>query len=734
MKESVTEARLRHLSGGKKRKPFHVMGFLLRRIPAALLLGTLVAIPMALVVLPRAHPVYETEGVLMIDPTKEPTITGRERDTIPGDFGDWTRTQISRMTSEDVLIEAIRRVPVEERPDFLRAEPDHPANPFRLMKRLRVYEVQRTYLVKLMIRNDSPEGLARILNSVMEVYLEKIENEFKQTYLERRAYLIDERKKISERLREEEKALLALAGTVENISFLHEGYNVHLGKVEQIQRLYWEAFAAAAEADAQLLKVEADRARIDAMSLQAFADARVADNFGINRIEQWTYEQLQQMRTTIDGLTAENPDRVYVEDRMDAMNQYLVEYKQRVNNETIKNLKEKQQYELETQEQLARSAAEAAGLARDVLSKKLEESREEASRISMAIFQASNPSFARTQLRDRLEALNDRIDDTEMAARATLRVQIDKPAGQPGRPSSTNTMMLLIMVVALSYGPPCAAMLVYEIVDIRLRTAREVTAALGGVGPDPITAFVSQVGKTAHYAEASVENPDDLAVKRVRDLAARLDHDRRRSGGRLYSIAGLGEGCGCTTTALNLGHVLRGLCGQVLLIELNPARPGLRAYLSALQSPGIESYLRGDSGEDEVRYHDGKRDVDVIFSDGSGYPFDWEKLGSFLDECIERYDMVLVDAGALPEELTAWMIRRSDGVVLVGRYKQSTYPELKQAADLTVQAGVPALTAVLIGTPEQQEPFLGRVLQRSVIQISTFMETKLNWVMRKGRS
>lgn len=727
----VASQRTQYLGAGKKHKPFLIFDFALRRGPVILLIGTIFTLCLALLLLPMASPVFEANGILLIDPTKEITLTGREKDQIPGDFGDWTRTQIRRMTSEDVLMEAILRTPTEDLPYFISNDPQNPANVFRLMKRIRIQEVPRTYLIRLTIRNDTPHGIAEMLNTVMEVYLEKIEREFESTYVRRKEYLVTEREKISARLAVEEQRLLKLAETVPNKSFLHENYNVHLNKVEQLQRLYWEAFSAAAENKAQLSKVQEDRRRISEMSLQAFADARVADNFGINRIEQWTYEQLQKMRAQIDGLTPTNQDRVYVESRMEAMNDYLKSYKQRVNDETIRNLKEKQDYELAMQELMAKSASEAGKKRVAQLGMRLKEAREEASRISLAIFQATNPTFARMQLRYRLQALNNRIDDTEMQAKAPLRVSVDKYAAPPVGPDSTNALFILLISVVVGFGPIGASLLIYEIADTRLRNRKEIEKALGGPAPDPINTMVTPVGIDSDFPRVTLSSPGNLAAQHIKDLASRIVNDHQSYGSQVYVLAGLGRNCGTTSISLNLAHAVRSLCDRILLIEISPLHPGLCSLVGCKKMKGIESYLRGEIDERQLICQDEERNLDFIISEGGERPPQMERFNSLLADLSQDYEMVIIDAGAFPENISAHVMRQAEALLLVARYKKTYFSELRKAIDLAIQSGVPAVTSILNFTESRETPYVVSAIEKTVILISTQVEKLSSFLRRK---
>lgn len=686
---------------GKKRQPFDVVGFVLRRGVLIGLLGTLAGLALGLALYSLGDPVYRTAAVLLVDPAKQPTVSGRDRESVPGNLRDWIRTQLSRIRAKDVMLGAIERVPLEDRPDFLRERPDHPANPFRLMKRLDAREQTGTYLIELSLENDDPDGLAEVLNAVVDTFLQKLRRETEEAYQSRLEYLRLEREKISARLAEEEKRIMALAEGVDNKAFLHEGYNAHLTRVDQIQRLYWEAFDREVQARSTLRKVEADRDAVLQMSLQAYADERVADNFGINRIEQWTYEQLQRMRASIDGLTETNEDRVYVETRMEAMNRYLAEYKQRVGDETISNLREKRKYEFDRQVQLARTAAEAAERAAEILRGRLEDARGKASEISLAIFQASSPSLARDQLRERLQALSDRIDDAEMLAKAPVPVQIDQRAESPASPSSTSHVKLGLAGFVVGFGAVGAMILLYELMDDRIRSTRDLRMALAGDVPEALPQVNG--GEGPGFGRLMLDQPGHPAVGVVRDVAGRLSQDRARHRGQVYVVAGVHPGAGATAFALQLARALRAMEDPVLLMEWNLSRPGLRGQAELPPGDGIEVFLRGEKTWEDVVQRDEGGQVDLVVSEGGPRPPQVTGLRELATSMREDYAMVVIDVGPLTGDLARMACRQADGVILVTAWKQGRYHQLRQAYERVALMGVPAVTAVLNRAPKSEE-------------------------------
>ncbi|WP_045221615.1 GumC family protein [Desulfonatronum thioautotrophicum] len=708
---------------GKKGKPFQIVGFALRRGPLIFLLGGLLCLFLLPFLLQRASPIYETDAMLLLDPAKEPTLTGRERDAIPGSIADYMRTLVNRINSYDVLAEALTRIDPEDFPAFL--NPDHPLdrNVYRLMSRIRVRDVFRTYLISLTITADRPEGLGPILNEIMVVFVEKIQAEQERQYERRLSYLKDEREKLLVRLDDERTELLTLARGMDQKAFLHETYSLHIYKQDMIQRLFWEAEAQHSEKRFLLEKALADREAIRKLDLQPFADERVADNFGINRIEQWTYEQVQSLRASIDGLTPENPDRIYVEDRMRAMNAFLEGYKLQVNEETIRNIREKLEYELDLDVLKARSAYEAAKAHADNLGALLAEATLEAAETSEAIYQASEILFSMEQLRNRLAALSNRIDDAEMEAKAPVRLDIDKWAVSPAQPSRTNTKTLGMMALALSFGSVFGFIFVFDFLDNRLRDPAEVTKGLGGPGPGPIWHMGLEDIESGNVAEASLEAPGAPGVLAIRSLAVRLELEREKHGAKVFALSGLNPECGVSSLTLNLAHILRFGCQRVLVLECNLVRPGMTRLVSGLnEAPGIWELLSVLELQDwnAAVQHEARRRIDVITA-GKAVPVfpDRARFLTLLDEIRQDYDMILLDvAPILGDEFSGFAALHADATLLVGREDVSLFRDLRQSIDFLVQAEVPAVSAVLNFVRPKRGEQIRMVLQHQMQLVS----------------
>ena len=677
------------LENAKKSKPFRIFDFLWRRGPLIFGLGIPAFLLLSLLVTPLIHPIYKVDGTLLIKQSREPTLGGRERDLIQGDVGVFQRTLVLRLLDRAVIQSALENLPDDKRPEFLKGLGSDDRAVYSLMSRLVAKEVERTYLIRVSLEAGESKGLAATLHEVLSSLIEKLQAEQEKQYASRLNYLRSEKEKISARGAEEKKRILDLAERFENRSFLRADYATDLGKMNLIQKLYWEAQADTLTKAAALDLAEKDRETLAKASLEPFAQERVADNFGINQITQWTYGKSQELRATIDGLKPENPDRKYIEDRMASMNDYMANYKKRVGEDTIKNLTEKRAFELDSAVIKARNAYESVRHTSEQLGRELSSANEEATKISEGIFAANELTFGLGQLRDRLASINTRIDDVEIEAKSPLPVSIDLVPAPPVKPASSNASKLQMMALVLSFGLVGGICLLFDFLDGRIRCREEFGAAVGGEGAEPVPATNGEMDDPA-FARIVLDRPQHPAAAALRDLALRLVLEHQRVNAKIFSCVGIHPRSGNTTIALNLARAISSHGFKVLLAEFPTPTPGLAAAAGlATTSPPPSPW-----GNKET---DPEGAVEML-PWVAGIPEDRVRssLDSFLASASKAYDAVVLDLVSFScSDISHEAGLKSDVIVVTGRQHVALYSEARRTVESAAAGGVPAVTTLL---------------------------------------
>ena len=691
-----------------RRKPFDFSGVLLSRAPLILGSGTLLACALVPTLLGLVKATYSASAVLLVDATKEIAVNGKERDLIPGDIGDYTRTQIGRMKSVAGIVEALRSLPQKARPALCNPEASEVSQAVQLLKRLVIQEVPRSHLINVKIESDDPRFLGDALNAVVDGFINRLHEERERQNDKRIEYLRSERTRLVEKLEEEHQKLLADAQGFQSKAFLHENYSVHLNKVEQIQKLFLEADAERIARETALGKAQADLKEMQKLSLQPYADERVADNFGINRIEQYTYEQLQQMRVTVDGLTSGNQDRRYVEERMSAMNRYLDEYKVRVNEATMKNLEQKRAYDLQTEVLRAESALVAARSRAVELGSILSTAAAQASATSEAIFNASSAAYSIRELRERLAAINNRIDDCQLEAKASVKLVVDTRAVNPTVPVSSTRTKAFAGGFGIAYG--CALLCCFgvEFLDGRLRSRQDVSAALGGDAPEPVVGLEALAGAVHTDGELVAQK----IMPAVRSLAARLERDRMAHGSKVILLMGAHRGTGASFIANYLAHALLAYSGRVLLIQtsMNPA-PHAEQYEGT--AIGIEPALS----------------IERFRPTAKGAALD---LAGRIELARENHNFIIIDADpVVVEPFTRFALLHSDAAIVMARAGVTVFEQLSTSLEEVRRHSVGALTALLNFAPDVSGVGGRQRIQVGIGFLSVVTKRIRFWAIRK---
>jgi Mrp family chromosome partitioning ATPase/capsular polysaccharide biosynthesis protein len=704
-------------------KPLDIKRFVLHRSPLIVLCGVLLFALLAPLLLTQVQPGYRTETHLMLTPNKQPTLQGRERDVITGDLRDHMRTLSKRISSYNILTMALENLPTEEWPAFLDPTDPMTQNVYRLMSKVEAEEISGTYLLEVSIEAGAPKGLGPMLNSITESFLQQLENEQEDQYTRQLSYLREERERIMKNVTQHRAELVQLADDAGQRSFLHKTFDAHLEKLQLIQRSYWQVETDRIEKQRELDTVLLQNEKINELDLSPIAQQQVADNFGINRMELSTYDNLQTLRSSIDGLTPSNTDRQYVEMRMDAMGDYLVEYKENVSSNTLNMLVKQRTLKMDESRVKAEAAATAAEKARDYLRIQQTEAEKTASSISDVIFTAQEMIFNIDQLMARLSALDSRIDDNQLQAKAPLPMHVDRQAQTPELPFESNKSKLLIMAFILSFGFIGAGCFIFDLLDNRVRSRQDIERLLGGAIPDPVPLVEEE--NVANLPNAMRNGLLPNAAQAYRKLAVRLYREKPDAGARIYCLSGTDAQVGTSTMTVNLAECFAAYGNRVLLVDLNRAHPA-PFWIPAHEGLASDTDFKKLIIQDEARNIDvlpaGQKQTDVLPA---------TRLYSILDEVRSQYDWVLLDCAPLLEDDTAQLAaQHSDGVLLTVREDMSFFSNLSRAKVLLETFEIPAMTFLLNGAHSQPGEWLFFSIQSS-LKLITALHKKIQNIGHK---
>jgi capsular exopolysaccharide synthesis family protein len=145
-----------------------------------------------------------------------------------------------------------------------------------------------------------------------------------------------------------------------------------------------------------------------------------------------------------------------------------------------------------------------------------------------------------------------------------------------------------------------------------------------------------------------LDDPRSFAAESYRVLRTNLHYANPDSPIRRLLVTSAGEGEGKSTTVANLSVCFAQADRAVLLIDADLRRPTINSFFRLPASPGLSSYLAGDSLLDAVIQKTAVPNLSIIAS-GPTPPNPAELVGSrrmrdLLEAVAERFDFVLLDS------------------------------------------------------------------------------------------
>lgn len=678
---------------GKPDKPIDLFGFIRRSGLMILAIGSfLFALSVPLVLL-LSKPNYEVHALMRIDPVIPSVITTSEDPSIINYYSDYANTQARRMMDFEILKQAVEKLSREQKGSILPPDLSSDKCAEILGRIVHVNPVPGTHLLDIAISGPKKGGLAPLINNLMEVYLAKLRKSSQMQDNERLVYLRNNKEALSNDIAAVEDKLNILTKDIGTADFA-ETYNMANKKAEELQQIAINAFFERVSAQNQFKETQENNQVLGKLSLEPMVEEMVMGDQSLDFTSSWTYQQQQELRSTTDGLTASNPDRIYVEQRMKAMSDYEKKLKNDVRNTARSIVYGKREYEQNKELALAKNKAEKAQKTEKELLDELAKAKDESVRISLGLHLGEALKATLKHKRDLLDQIDTRIHELELEGKAPLHIAIESPAREPDEPAGSNIKKLLIAFFALSFGMVGAVFIGFEYFDNRIRRPEDIKLALGY----PPAKVVSKADKEPPFHSILSTEPETTPARIIRSLAVRFVHEKESSNASIILFSGVEHQAGTTSLCLNSARALASLVPKVLLIETAENAPPLagltgldaepQGLMELLQSgePAEPVIVKGATGSPDILYH-GIAPCRDLPQQG---------VATLLKQLAQSYELILIDAPpVLDSSLTEHFALHSDIVVLISLGDSTMYRDLRAAAEMLVRLEVPAIMPIL---------------------------------------
>lgn len=659
---------------------------------------------------------YLATATLRVSPNMPSLLDVNDR-VRPGGYQEYARTQAARVASVQNLMAALNRVPPKVRSQFVDPDESVLKAAVRLRKELMVGQVERTHLIDVALKKRDPEGLPELVNTVVNVYLERVEEEEQGSDNRRVTYLQQEKKQLVAKIARQTKMVRNLSKAAGLASFEEED-NIYRVKLREIQMAYLRAQNQHLEAKRlydSALK-EADELR--ALPLEGLVEEQIENNPLLSSGKATAFSNELEIEGSLKGYTEEHPDRLFFEKRQDGIEQKLEELEEDVRDQTERILASKRNAQIEESLIRAKHQYELYAELEKDLKEKFDSIEEEVEKQASLLVRGQQAQAELLYLSELLAKVEDRIYSLQVESKAPGRVSLESIA----RPVEvSNLKKLLAACFLLSYGMIAALYFLREIRDPFLRTPQDVESCLGSPPSWPIPDI--RESSSASFARATLDAPGTVSSKALRSLAVKLNRERVNHGGKVAVFTGTCENAGVSSILMNCAHAMADMCPQTLVIDMNRHHPSLqtlgRAWGKVLATGQI---LTKKEGLKKCVVRDEDRGVDLLLLEGivQHKSLNRSEFSQILNQAREIYDCILIDSAPLLEsDLTEFLCTQSDIIVTVVVANRSQFIDLHRVMSLLSRMGVSAVAPVLNGFGSRKK---GRKRKKRLMGLPWFLQ------------
>jgi len=678
---------------GKRSKSLDFIGFTKRYGLFILIIGSFLFTLTVPVVLLISKPNYVVKAIMRVDPVMPSLITSSDDPQIINYYQDYARTQAQRMMSFDVLKKTVEKLTPDEKASlFPKGMPtDKCATILSFI--IKTNPLIGTHLIEITASSLKKEGLAPLVNKFMAVFLEKVRKNTEMQDNDRLVFLRNKKNELSTDISTIENKLIILTKEINTATF-SENFNFAGKKTEQLQLLYLKSLGEQITAKTQLDEKEKLNTQIKNLSLEPMVEDMVMKDASLNLTSSWTYQQQQQMRSSTDGLTKNNPDRIYIEDRMNSMSEYEKKQKKELNKNAHKILYGIRDFGLNKDLITAKSDFERTKTVEKQVGEELKKASDEAIKTSVGIHIGESLEAELKHKRELLDQIDTRIQVLEVEGKAPLHLSIESSARKPDHAEGSNINKLFIIFFSVSFGAVGGVFFAYDYFDNRIRRSKDIEHALGY----PPACIVPLSTDNIPFYQLISSATDNDGSKAIKSFTVKLTLEKVESNAAIILFTGVDSDSGCTSLSLNTAQALSTLAPKVLMIEGNFADPALNKIADLSSEPkGLSDFLNSTEPWKNFIVSSPTYNISIIHAGNNMVGnISQYRIKELFDLARKEYDYICIDcAPILHSGLTEHLALYADIIVLISVGESTKFNDLRKAAELLVHLKVPAIATLL---------------------------------------
>jgi polysaccharide biosynthesis transport protein len=613
---------------------------------------------------------YEASGRIKIDPTNASILKNSEN-SITGYYDKYVKTQAEKIKSTQVIKSAVEKIDGKVIKNVFHT--DKKGMEGIMYGILEAEQETGTHLMIVTAKGKSAEGIADVVNAVMEAYIEKDMDEERKKDRVRIDYLQKQKENLENEITKK-NVMIDLVVKKTGIGDFEASDTPYKAQTGNLESAYTTAYTDRVEKEKKYNEIKEKIKKIEKLSLEGAVEENLKGDTYVSQRKIWILTQIENMSSQVDGMAQSNPQKKVLEDKINGLFTEMKALEKTARAKAEKMVKNDMDYKNEVEVADAYKDFQVAKSKEEELKASLEAARKKYSEISQEMLKGIQIKSELSGLKDSLKIINERIAyliaETQGPGRAAIYVY----ASQPIMPSTSNQSKMTLVAFLFSFGWITLVVFAYDIRDKRIKRVGDISFALGTEPNWPISNYQ---GEFLNLAE---EAPNNSVYKAVKSFTNKLNKDRELYGTKVAMFTGVDSNSGVTELIINSAQMMSENCSKVLIIEMNHENP------SFVEKFNIEKDKYGVCSEtidkkiSELVYKN--RGIDIL-PINSKLKSKNMTIAIIIEKAREEYDYIYIDtAPIMVSDTTEYIVMKSDVGVLVVHGNKTTYPDMVRAVDI----------------------------------------------------
>jgi len=533
----------------------------------AFLLVLLVGIPFAFI---KGKTQYAAVATVQVSPRYMKNIRDDGELDFPSDtqYRQFQEQQAKSVLRYDIVHDALISLGDKENL-WRRADESERSAVDRLREAMEVHSVPDTYMIEITLQTGKKEGLADIVNAVVNSYLARMKSERVYGSDIRVRNLEVREKELDSIIKNKVELRTALALKIGITAFTGTEQNPYDKVLAEMRSNLAEArnkrFEAESKHNAFVANGETD---INTRSVQ---EAVLIDP-GLANLKATLYKRRAELLTQLAGLEPKHPAYQELTQELNRIESEITAQTSTLNGQVKTSFLARYQ-----------SSVDQARHVESDLSKDLTDQEQKGAAYANFYNQAMTLTLDLDQDRKELEAIRDRLNNFSAEENSFGFVRLVTPALAPEVPFGPGKKKMLMMVLLVALVVAIAVPVAIDLMDRRIHTVNDAEKALG----------ISALGWMVEKQDAATSL---FGADLLRRMANGLIREQEKRGSSVFAFSAVKPNAGNTEIVMSLAQTLNALGYPTLVVEANAFKPDVR--FSGTQ-PGLVQCLQGQASPAE---------------------------------------------------------------------------------------------------------------------------------------